>query len=146
MSGRRFGSRDDGSASVEFVWVTLILLVPFVYVLLAVFDTQRAAYAVSVSSKAATRAFLLAPDPVVGEQRARQAAQVALADQDVTADISIRCLPSAADCLRPGSSVQVTVRTVQGLPLTPSALGDQLGGVAVDSVHRETYGRYREPR
>lgn len=137
---------ERGSASVEFVWVTLLLLVPFVYILLAVFDVQRAAYAVSVASKSAARAYLLAPDVATGEQRARLAARVALQDQRVDADVTIRCLPSAADCLQPGSSVQVTVRAVQPLPLTPSALGDQLGGVAVDSRHSEPYGTYREGR
>lgn len=137
---------DRGSASIEFVWLTLILLVPFVYILLAVFDTQRAAYAVSLSSKAAARAYLQAPDPGVAEQRARQAARVALDDQAVTADVTIRCLPSAADCLRPGSSVQVTVRAMQPLPLVPSALGGELGGISVDSSHRESFGTYREGR
>lgn len=138
--------RDDGSASVEFVWVTLILLVPFVYVVLAVFDTQRAAYGVSSASKAAARAFLLAPDVATAQDRARQAARVALADQGVTADVSVRCLPSGSACLQPGSSVQVTVRTVQPLPLTPSVLGDQLGGISVDSTHREPFGTFREGR
>lgn len=139
-------TRQRGSASVEFVWLTVLLLVPFVYVLLAVFDTQRAAYAVSVASKSAARAYLLAPDTASAEARARAAAQVALADQRVQADVSIRCLPSAAACLQPGSSVRVEVRTVQALPLTPSALGDQLGGVAVDSAHTEPFGSYREGR
>lgn len=141
---RREGQR--GSASVEFVWVTLILLVPFVYVLLAVFETQRAAYAVSTASKSAARAYLLAPDVATGEQRARQAAQVALDDQGVEARLTVRCLPSAADCLQPGSSVEVTVRSVQPLPLTPSVLGDQLGGIAVDGSHREPFGTFREGR
>ncbi|MGJ9413425.1 TadE/TadG family type IV pilus assembly protein [Aeromicrobium sp. CF4.19] len=138
--------RQGGSASVEFVWVTLILLVPFVYLLLAVFETQRAAYGVSVAGKAAARAYLLAPDLTTAEQRARLAADVALADHDVQADVAIRCHPTPADCLQPGSSVLVTVRAVQPLPLTPSALGDQLGGISVDSEHREPYGTFREGR
>ncbi|GAA2071496.1 hypothetical protein GCM10009821_06610 [Aeromicrobium halocynthiae] len=141
---RRRGQR--GSASVEFVWVTLILLVPFVYVLLAVFETQRAAYAVSTASKSATRAYLLAPDVATGERRARQAARVALDDQGVDARMTLRCLPAADSCLQPGSSVEVTVRTVQPLPLTPSVLGDQLGGIAVDGAHREPFGTFQEGR
>ena len=68
---------------------------------------------------------------------------MALGDQDVEADVLISCLPRAADCLQPGSSVRVIVRTVQPLPLTPSALGDQLGGVAVGSTHTESFGTYR---
>lgn len=138
--------RDGGTATVEFVWLTLLLLAPFLYVLVAVFDAQRASYAVSVASRSAARAFLQAPDPAVGEQRARLAARVALDDQEVDAGVVILCLPRPSDCLQPGSSVRVVVRTVQPLPLTPSVLGDQLGGVAVDSTHTESFGTYRTGR
>lgn len=126
--------------------MTLLLLVPFMYILIAVFDTQRASYAVSAASRSAARAYLQADDPAVGEQRARIAARVALDDHDVDADVAITCQPGPADCLQPGSSVRVIVRTVQPLPLTPSALGDQLGGIAVDSTHTEPFGTYRAGR
>jgi len=136
---------ERGTATVEFVWLTILLLVPFLYVLIAVFDAQRAAYAVSAASRSAARAYLQAPNPAVGEQRARVAARVALDDQDVDAGVVISCQPSPGDCLQPGSSVRVVVRTVQPLPLTPSAL-DQLGGIAVDSTHTEPFGTYRAGR
>ena len=138
--------RESGSATVEFVWLTILLLVPFVYALIAVFDTQRASFAVSAASRSAARTFLQAADPASGEQRARVAARVALDDQDVDADVVITCEPTPADCLQPGSSVRVVVHTVQPLPLTPSALGDQLGGIAVDSTHTEPFGTYRAGR
>ncbi|MCW2841302.1 MAG: hypothetical protein JWR55_2785 [Aeromicrobium sp.] len=139
--------RDDGSAVVEFIWLTVLLLVPFVYVLVAVFDTQRAAFGVSTASRAGARAFLQAPDVSTGEQRARAAARVALDDQGLdTADVVVTCLPTPSACLQPGSSVRVVVRAVQPLPLTPSALGSQLGGVTVDSTHTEPYGSFRSAR
>lgn len=137
----------DGTATVEFVWLTILLLVPFVYLLIAVFDTQRAAFGVSTASRAAARAFLQAPDVASGEQRARIAARVALDDQELPdAAIRISCLPTPADCLRPGSSVRVSISRTQPLPLTPSALGSQLGGIAVDSVHTEPYGSFKAER
>lgn len=137
---------ERGAATVEFVWLTILLLVPFLYILVAVFDTQRASYAVAAASRSAARAYLQADDPGTGEHRARAAARVALHDQDVDADVVITCEPSPAECLQPGSSVRVVVHTVQPLPLTPSALGDQLGGVAVDSTHTEPFGSYRGGR
>ncbi len=137
----------DGTASIEFVWLTILLLVPFVYVLIAVFDTQRTAYGASTASRAAARAFIQAPDVVTGERRARAAAAVALDDLTVVgAAVRITCLPSPADCLQPGSSVRVRISTTQPLPLTPSALGPQLGGITVDSVHTEPYGSFRAAR
>lgn len=139
--------RDErGSAPVELVWLTILLLAPFVYVMLAVFDAQRAAYGVSSAAKAAARAYVQAPDTGTATERARRAAAVALADQRVQADVEVTCLPSPEACLQPGSSVRVSVSTVQPLPLTPSALGDRIGGVAVDSEHVEPYGSYREGR
>jgi len=137
---------ESGTATVEFVWLTILLLVPFVYALIAVFDTQRASFAVSAASRSAARAFLQAADPASGEQRARVAARVALDDQEVDAEVVITCEPSPADCLQPGSSVRVVVHTVQPLPLTPSALGDHLGGIAVDSTHTEPFGTFRAGR
>lgn len=140
-------SDSDGTASVEFVWLTILLLVPFVYVLIAVFDTQRAAYGVSTASRAAARAFIQSPDVATGERRAKIAAGIALDDQALSdAAVQISCLPTAADCLQPGSSVRVRISTTQLLPLTPSALGSQLGGIAVDSEHTEPYGSFRAER
>lgn len=137
----------EGTASVEFVWLTILLLVPFVYVLIAVFDTQRAAFGVSTASRAAARAFLQSPDVATGERRARIAARIALDDQGLAdAAVQISCLPTPGDCLQPGSSVRVRISTTQPLPLTPSALGSQLGGIAVDSVHTEPYGSFRAER
>lgn len=139
--------RDRGTATIEFIWMSLLLLVPLVYVLIAVFDTQRAAYGVSTASRAAALAFLQSPDPASGELRAKAAADVALADQGLDgASVRVRCLPSAAECFEPGSSVRVVVRATQRLPLTPSALGQQLGGITVDSTHTESFGSYRAAR
>ena len=136
--------KEDGTAPIEFVWQTILLLVPFVYILIAVFDTQRAAYGVSTASRAAARAFIQSPDVATGERRARIAAAIALDDQSLPdAGVQITCLPTPADCLQPGSSVRVRISTTQRLPLTPSALGSQIGGIVVDSVHTEPYGSFR---
>lgn len=135
-------ARDRGTASVEFVWMTLLLLVPFVYALLCVFDVQRAAFAVSVASRSAARAYLLAPSAEAARSRAMSAAQVALDDQGIDGTVTLECEPVDA-CLSPGSSVRVVVRAVVSLPLTPTALGERFGGIIVDSTHRETFGRFR---
>lgn len=139
--------KEAGTAPVEFVWLTVLLLLPFVYILIAVFDTQRAAFGVTTASRSAARAFIQSPDITAGQQRARAAARVALADQGLPgADVRIVCLPSPSSCLEPGSSVRVVIRATQALPLTPSALGSQLGGITVDSTHTEPYGTYRAAR
>lgn len=142
--GRR---SEQGAATVEFVWLTVLLLVPLVYVLLTVFEAQRAAFAVSSASQAAGRAFVRAPDLATAQVRADQAAQVALADHGVTgAVVDVVCLPTPADCLLPGSSVQVVVTVDQPLPLLPTVLGESLGVISVDATHTHAYGTFREDR
>jgi Flp pilus assembly protein TadG len=143
---RRPGA-ERGTATIEFVWLSILLLVPLVYALVAVFDTQRAAYGTSAASRSAARAFLQAPDVATAERRARAAALLAMDDQGVEgATIRVTCLPSPAQCLRPGSSVRVFVQATQRLPLTPSVLGDDLGSITVDSTHTQPFGTYRARR
>ena len=49
--------RDErGSALIEMTWLSLLLLVPLVYVLVAVFVVQSGSYAVSGAARAAARA------------------------------------------------------------------------------------------
>ncbi len=132
---------ERGSATVEFTWLTVLLLVPLVYVVLAIFQTQRTAYGVSAASEAAARAFIQSPDADSAPARARVAARLVLADHDVTgASIATRCEPA---CFEPGSTVVVVVRTAQRLPLAPDVLGDPIASFAVDSTHTEPFGRYR---
>ena len=133
---------ENGTASVEFVWMSLLLLVPFVYALICVFDVQRAAYAVSAASRSAARAYLLAPTTDVASERAHLAARVALDDQAVDARVQLQCLPIDG-CRQPGSRVRVVVSTTVALPLTPSVLGGRLGGIVVDSSHVESFGAFR---
>lgn len=135
---------EEGTAVVEFIWLALLLIIPVVYILIAVFDVQRAAYGVSAASRSAARAFILAPDVQTAYERANRAALVALGDQRVEdAIVDIACTPTPADCLTPGSGVRVVVRMTQSLPLTPTALGDQIAPISVDSTHVEPYGTFR---
>lgn len=140
-------SAERGSAPVEFIWLTLLLLVPLTYVVVAVFDAQRAAFGVEAASRSAARAFVQAPDVRTAEARAHAAAEVALADQGLDgASVQVTCLPSPAACLEPGSSVRVVVRTTHPLPLTPSVLGEQVGAITVQSTHTSPFGTHRAAR
>lgn len=140
---------EQGSAIVEFVWLGLLLLLPLVYVLVTAFEVQRASYGASSASRAAARAFVLAPDQPSAYDRARRAAAVALGDQglgDKRADVTITCRPEPARCLSPGSVVTVVVAATQPLPLAPEVMGDARPQVTVDSRHSEPYGTFREDR
>ena len=151
MLSRLRDRRDEsGTALIEFVWLGLLLLVPLVYIMLTVFDAQRGAFGASSASRAAGRAFVLAPDQATGHDRAQQAAMLALADQGVDDDgdvsVDITCEPRPDDCLTAGSMITVEVVVQQPLPLVPSALGDSAPSVRLSSTHVEPYGTYREDR
>lgn len=141
--------REDGSALVEFVWLGLLLLLPLVYVLLSVFDAQRAAFGASAASRAASRAFVLAPSESVAREHAQQAADVALADQGISAGsaaLTVSCSPDPSRCLSPGSMITVSVTVRQPLPLLPSGVGGDAPSVRVSSTSVEPYGTFREDR
>ena len=142
------GRGESGTALVEVTWLAILLLVPLVYLVLAVYDVQRHAFAATAAARAAGRAFVLAPDVAQGTAAARAAAEVALADQDVDAgevDLRLTCRP-AGDCLAPGSVVRVDVRTQVRLPLVPTALGGGAPSIRVDASHSVPYGTFREDR
>ena len=152
--GRRTGwifrSRDErGNAVVEFSWLALLLMVPLVYAMLAVFDVQRASYGATAATRAAGRAFIIVPAGLSEDEaraRAFEAARLAMKDQgmELTADrLSITCDPA---CLEPGSTVTVTLDTAVPLPLVPDALGGEPPAVRISASHTEPYGDYREAK
>lgn len=137
-----------GTAIVEFVWLALLLLVPLVYVVLAVFGAQRTSYAAAAAARSAGRAFATAPDEASAYARAERAVRLALDDQgvDARAHLTIRCRPDPAHCLTPGSVITAEVRTAATLPLLPAVLGGHAPRISVASVHTAPYGTFREPR
>jgi Flp pilus assembly protein TadG len=139
---------ESGTVLVEVTWLAILLLVPLVYVVLSVFEVQRAAFAATAAARAAGRAYVMAPSPAEAEVRARAAGAVALADQGVDSaatTLSVGCRPAGA-CLAPGSVVHVEVRAQVPLPLLPPVFGDQAPSIRVEAEHTVPYGTFREDR
>ena len=140
---------ESGTALVEVTWLSILLLVPLLYVVLAVFEVQRSAFAVNAASRAAGRAYTLAPSPGEAVVRARAAAEVALEDQGLTladAALETSCEPDPSDCLAPGSVIHVRMTRAVTLPLMPDALGGNTPSVRVVAEHTVPYGTFREDR
>ena len=140
---------EQGTALVEAVWLVILLLVPLVYVVVAVFDVQRASYAVNGAARAAARAYSLAPDEASAPARARAAAAVALRDQGLGLDevqLRVTCRPTPGNCLAPGAVIRVDLTHQVRLPLAPSALGGSAPSFRVESSSAVAYGTYREDR
>jgi hypothetical protein len=137
------GNSDQGSALIEVVVVGLLVLLPLAYVVLAVFEVQRAAYATTTAAREAGRALVTSPSEAGAVPRARAAAAVALRDQGLPAGkekVQVEC---PARCLRPGETVTVRVSTRVPLPFVPDMLGRDLASVAVSASHEATVDRFR---
>ena len=135
---------EEGSALVEFVWLGIILLVPLVWIVLSVFEVQRGAFAVTSGARSAARAFSLADNDAVGEQRARSAIRQALDDQggdDRGFRYRVSC--GGADCHTAGAVITVRVWTRVDLPLLPDILGDA-PSFALDASHTVPIGQFRD--
>ena len=140
---------DQGSALIEFTWVAILLMVPLLYVVLTVFEVQRAAFGVSSAARSAGRAFTEAPTEAVAVDHAVAAARLALEDQHLDVErrsLAVRCSPDPADCLTPGSVVTATVAYPVPLPLLPNVLGGQRPSIRVEAQHTLPYGTFREDR
>lgn len=118
---RRFAD-DDGSASLEFLTVGLVLLVPTVYLVLAVSTIQAAAFAVEGAARQAARVFVQAPDLASAQASAERALAFALADHgiDEEADLSVTCEVEA--CLVRQAFVTVDIDLSVALPLVPQVI------------------------
>jgi len=128
---------------VEFVLLAVVLVVPLAYLVLTVFEIQRAAFATTAAAREAGRVFVVAPSTAEGELRARQAMALAMRDQGLAPDSSSLAIECSADpCLTPGARVTVRVETVVALPFVPWLGRGPAASVPVRASHTETVDVY----
>lgn len=116
---------ESGSASLEFVTVGLLLLVPLVYLVLAVSSIQAGALAVESASRQAARVFVQSATIDEARDAAIRAVAFALADHGLdpgAARISVECSPDPDSCLTRRGFVEVAVSVEVPLPLAPAFL------------------------
>lgn len=128
--------RDErGSASLEFLTVGVLLLVPLVYLVLTLGQIQHAVLGVEGGARHAARVLAQADSHDAGMAAADHAIRVAMADAGVASDavsVDISCAPEASDCTTRQGSVTVRIATTVPLPLAPAVLDLGVGlGVPV---------------
>jgi hypothetical protein len=122
---RHSRSGEEGSAPLEFVTTGVILLVPMVYLVLAMAAIQGGALSVEGASRQAARVFVQATTVSSARSRAATAVDFALSDFGVSTagdTVKIRCTPHPSKCLTRRGFVTVTVAVSIPLPLAPPAL------------------------
>lgn len=145
--GRARGER--GSGLIEMVWVGLLLILPLTWVVVSVFQVQRAAFAISGAARAAGRAYVLADTDLQGRVRAEAAARQAIGDQGADVDglrVEVRCTPYVHLCHNGTSVVTVTIVGRVSLPVLPAILGGGAPSLHLDASHTVPVGQYQEIR
>lgn len=143
---RRRLHADDGSASLEFITVGALLLVPLVYLVLALAQLQAAAFAVEGAARQATRVFVQSESLGAAAAAAERAIAVTLADYGVAeapTTVEIDCRPEPGDCLTRRGFVTIEVTVEVTLPLIPPAVAVALpASVPMSSVSTEQVSRF----
>lgn len=124
--------REDGSAALEFAALSVVLVVPLVYLVVTLVTLQRASFGITQAAREAARALATADTTSQGLDRARAAVGLALRDQGVTASPVLAVVGAGASCegatstaaatVSAGARYTVCVRVQLPLPYTDRAL------------------------
>ncbi len=142
---------DAGGAIVEFIGMSLLLLVPLVYLVVLLAQIQAATFAAELAAREAARGAVVAavgaledgasPDRAIAAANARAgtATRVALEDFGFDAERSgvlvLEC--STATCFEPGSDIYAHVDVTVTLPGVPELIAEWMPleiTVSADSV------------
>lgn len=137
---------EDGNALIEFVFLGIIMLIPLVYLVVAVSYVQRNVYGVTQAAREVGRAYADTGDPAA----ARYAGNLAMSDQHLSSsDIEIGWAGSGGECsdldnglppLATGEVFSVCVTrhlTIPGVPAFVGASHNTVTGRFV--VHVDDY-------
>lgn len=114
---------DDGNALVEFCLLVVLLLVPVVYLVVALGRLEAGTFAVHRAAREAGRAFVTGADDRDGRLRGQAAAELAFADLGFGSAqhvVDLGC--DQRDCHAPDARVEVLAVLDVRLPAVPRGL------------------------
>lgn len=127
---------ERGSAMVEFIFTSTLVVIPMVYLVLAAGQRQAASYAVVGAADHAAKVFATSTDIGQAESYARNAVARTMNDFGIDparATTSISCSP---ECLEPGSTVNVTVNVRVPLLLVPPGVEASVADIDSSATQR----------
>ena len=143
---RRALRSDEGSAALEFILVGLVLLVPIVYLIVALGAIQGQSLGVETAARQIARTIADAPDAATADARAERVLAAIIEEYGLERDavsVEIACDRFAGVCPEAGAMLSVTVRTSVVLPLVPAVLGlDHLARVPVEAASVQKVSRF----
>jgi hypothetical protein len=134
--------RETGAATVEFVFLTVAMFLPFSWLIASAFSLHSAALALDDAARQGARAFSLAETPAAAEAAGVHLANLVLSEhQLINSESRVRftCVPS---CLQPQSVVRAEVGARVALPWVPPNLGLP-AEIGLSASHVEQIDFYR---
>lgn len=129
---------DRGSAALEFILVGLLLLVPIVYLVIALGALQGQSLGAEAGARHIARVIATAEDASDAAARSDRVLAAVTADYGLdpgAVSVSLACSPAAAECPEAGAVLTVTLRTTVVLPLVPPVLGlDGLARIPIEAT------------
>jgi Flp pilus assembly protein TadG len=137
---------DEGSAALEFVFVGLLLLVPVVYLVVALGQIQGQTLGAEAGARHIARAVATAEHADDAETRADGILASVVEQYGIdpdAVDVTVTCTDGAGPCPRAGTTVLVTVRTRVALPLVPPILDlDRLASIPIEAGSAQKVSRF----
>lgn len=107
-------SSESGSAIVEFIGISIVLMVPLIFLASIVTLTARGTIAADASARAAARIFVISSSDSAARKQVNVVIARIVADHGLATSaqkVSIRC--ESKPCLSLGSAVTITVSLTQ---------------------------------
>ena len=137
---------DEGAAALEFILVGVILLVPLVYLIVALGAVQGQTLGAESGARHIARAVATAPDAATAAARAEAILASVVDEYGLAADaveVAVTCTPAGSACPASGATLHVTVATRVTLPLVPPILGlDHIASIPVEAAAVQKVSRF----
>lgn len=142
---RAWAKNDDGSAALEFITVGVILLVPLVYLVIALGAIQEQTLGLEAAARHTARAIAMAPDAVAAAADGDAVLEGIIEEYGLdpeAIDVSLSCSPAGVECPSAGVTLIVTVAARVQLPLVPPVFGlDRATSIAVQAESAQKVSR-----
>lgn len=143
------GEPDDrGSAALEFILVGVLMLVPLVYLIVALGLIQGQSLGAEAGARHIARAVSTAENPDAARRSADLILRSVVDEYALDAgsvDLALDCRPAGSACPEAGATLVVTIRTRVALPLVPPVFGlDRLASIPVEASAAQKISRFWE--
>jgi Flp pilus assembly protein TadG len=137
---------DDGSAPLEFILVGVVLLVPLVYLIVALGLVQAQTLGAEAGARHMARAIASASNASDAGARADRVFDAVAGEYGLdrgVAEVRVTCAGGVPECPSAGAMMTVTVATRVALPLVPPVFGlERLASVPIEASAVQKVSRF----